>query len=168
MAPVCFVENVGQIVDQKGNERKDIDYKLFANGVTIFIGKGQLHYQFVRENKNENARANDILPHFGACLNEDNNAETYRVDVTLMNINFKAVSLTDRPQPYCENYYLPQCYGKKAHSFRKITYRNIYKGIDWVLYIKGNKLEYDFVVHKNGNAKDIQIEYKGNNGQVKF
>src|SRR5690606_292725 len=44
----AFISNAGQITDQHKNPRKDIDYKLTAPGIDIFIGNGQLHYQWIK------------------------------------------------------------------------------------------------------------------------
>ena len=42
-----FIENKGQNTDQHGTERRDIDAKIEANGVTMFVGDGEMHYQWV-------------------------------------------------------------------------------------------------------------------------
>ena len=48
-------------------------------------------------------------------------------------------------------------------GYGKITIKNIYKGIDWVIYTnKNNKehpLKYDFIVHPEANYKDIKLKY---------
>lgn len=47
--PLAFTENKGQVTDQDGTSRSDIDFKLSAApGLNLFIGKGQLHYQWVK------------------------------------------------------------------------------------------------------------------------
>lgn len=46
-SPVQFMANSGQITNQHGVVRHDIDAKIEANGVVMFVGKGQLHYQWV-------------------------------------------------------------------------------------------------------------------------
>src|SRR4051794_5245798 len=44
-----FAENNGQIRDQFKKPRTDIRYSLRAPGMNVFIGNGQLHYQFSRQ-----------------------------------------------------------------------------------------------------------------------
>ena len=46
--PLSFIENKGQIIDQHGQRRNDIDYKLETPGMSIFVGNGQLHYQWYK------------------------------------------------------------------------------------------------------------------------
>src|SRR4051812_47784278 len=46
---LLFIENKGQVKDQDGNARPDIQYKLAATGgLNIFIGNAAIHYQFHR------------------------------------------------------------------------------------------------------------------------
>jgi hypothetical protein len=143
---LLFIENKGQVVDQNGNPRNDIDFKIAGKGLNIFIGHGQIHYQF---NKKKDSTA----------------ISYYRMDVTLKGADQDAELITEQEQDYYETYYTGQCWsngkGTIAHTCKKITYKNIYNNIDWVLYIKNNRLEYDFIVHDGGDAKDIQMEYNG-------
>src|ERR1035437_7156750 len=44
--PLCFVENKGQVLDENNNQRNDIQYKLSTPGLSLYVGNGQLHYQF--------------------------------------------------------------------------------------------------------------------------
>src|SRR5580658_9285364 len=44
--PLTFIENKGQVTDQYGNTRHDIQYKTGSAGMSVFIGNGQLHYQW--------------------------------------------------------------------------------------------------------------------------
>ncbi len=164
-----FIENKGQITDQHYQPRNDIQYALHAPGINIFIGNGGLHYQFSKTKikypdlpgkiKKELAEEKEV-----STLNEDlATTETYRMDVELEGANMNAEVIASEPEAYYENYYLPGCpeNGTLAHTCNKITYKNIYKGIDWVIYLKNNKLEYEFVVGPTGNKKDIRLKYSG-------
>ncbi len=162
-----FIENKGQVVDQYGVPRNDIQYKLSSGGVTVFIGAGALHYQFAK-NKDLHGEKDkaDISKGKGICEfitgKDGNEVECYRMDVVLTGCNKKAEVLAEEGIGYHENYYLPQCPGGlTAHACRKIIYKEIYPHIDWVLYVKGDKLEHEFVVHKGGRVADIQIHYSG-------
>ncbi len=44
--PLCFIENKGQVVDPNQNPRNDVQYSLATPGMTMYVGNGQLHYQF--------------------------------------------------------------------------------------------------------------------------
>lgn len=162
-SPLGFEENRGQVIDQYGAPRPDIHYKLASSGMSVFVGSGQLHYQFYRYEKN-------VLPLKRALpMSQDKEFEappivhTYRVDVTLEGANQHARVITENVVDGYNNYYTGNCgeSGAKTNSYRKVTYKDIYPGIDWVLYVKGNSMEYDFVVHPAGNVADIVMKYNG-------
>ncbi len=145
--PMCFVENKGQVMDMDNHPRNDIQYKLSTPGMSLFLGNGQLQYQFKSiEGKDANAQLT-----------------TYRMDVTLAGANPNAKVVAADEQEYYENYFLAQLGGEgvTAHSWNKVIYKDVYPNIDWVLYIKDNKVEYDFNVKPGGKVSDIKIVYGG-------
>lgn len=178
-APRCFVANKGQITDQYGAPRKDIDYKLQSGDVTLFVGNGQLHYQWSRAKANSKSeKLNTKLvggiksPSGPAAAGRDVEAVSiYRMDVTLLGANRHVEVLAEEPQVYEEHYYRPYAdEGAIAHSYKRIIYKNVYPHIDWVLYTplpsEGGALamggiKYDFIVHPGGNVADIQLQYNG-------
>jgi len=160
---LLFIENKGQISDQFGKKRNDIQFLLQAPGMNIFIGDGQLHYQFSRtELKGKSLQGGKAqVPETEEPI--DATITTYRLDVELVGADKKAVMVASEKQQYYEHYYLPGCgdNGISANSYRKITYKNVYPDIDWVIYINGNKLEHEFVVGSTGDASRIKLKYAG-------
>ncbi len=156
-AKLYFIENKGQIKDQYRKARKDIQYTLATPGMNVFIGDGQLHYQFSHATTADTRSSAKFQAPSSAVIN------TYRMDVELVGANKHAAVIADEPQAYYENYYVAGCpaNGIQAHTFAKLTYKNVYKDIDWVVKIKDNKLEHEFIVGKNGNAADIKLKYSG-------
>ncbi len=58
------------------------------------------------------------------------------------------------------DYYLPNCpQGVSAQRYERVTVKEVYPGIDWVLYTNGGGLKYDFIVHPNGDAGKIGMVY---------
>ncbi len=169
---LVFVENKGQIKDQFGNPRNDIDFVLQGGGgMNIFIGAGEIHYQFTKtEVENNNQPGTYISPQQRISADEDRYEKpysatitTYRLDVNMLGANKNAPAVTDVQEAYYENYYLPGCPsdGVRAHSYKKITYKNVYPDIDWVIYTDGVKLEHEFVVGNVGNAGLVKMAYSG-------
>ena len=145
--PLSFIENKGQVVDDNNTPRRDIQYKLSTPGMNLYLGSGKLYYQF---RKTEVATPATMQ------------VTTYKMGVTLLGANPAAKAVAAGKQEYYENYYLSQNdKGFTVHSFNKITYKDVYPNIDWVLYIKGNNVEYDFVVRPGGNVSDIKLQYDG-------
>jgi len=163
------MENKGQVKDQYGKSRKDVQYSLTAaKGLNIFIGNGAIHYQFSKCNNADTARARDIEARNFAPLREhdvDLNAtcDMYRMDVELIGADKHAQVITEEQQGYYENYYTPGTgeNGATAHAYNRITYKNVYPHIDWVLYTSTGQLKHEFLVHKGGRPGDIQLKYGG-------
>lgn len=162
--PMVFVENKGQIKDQNGKQRPDVQFRLQSPAVNMFIGSGQLHYQW---NKTAPLPGTPAMPLSSRLLQKDRNVESYRMDVTLVGANTHAAVTTSEQQDYSENYYSKQsaANGLHAASYKKIIYKDIYPKIDWVLYVKNDagseKVEYDFIVHPGGKVSDIKLQYGG-------
>ncbi len=154
-----FIANVGQIKDQYGQDREDIDFKISVPGFSLFIGKGKLHYQWLKQ---EIAPKQAVLP-FSLNPASSSTIESYRMDVELIGANISATKIVEGKGSFYENHFnvsdAPS--GVRAYSYKKITYKNIYPNIDWVLYTKGNHVEYDFVVHPGARPEDIRIKYSG-------
>ena len=162
-----FVENIGQIIDQFGKARNDIDFKLETPEICAYIGSGALHYQWFRYPQIDRS-----LTRYGgpAAMEQLKNItySTYRLDVKLINANPDAEVIKEEILPYFQRYHLNHLglSGTKAQAYSKLTYKNIYPNIDWVIYIvKGSEqqgqMKYDFVVHPGGNPGLIKLAYEG-------
>jgi hypothetical protein len=145
----AFIENKGQITDQYHQPRKDIDFKIDLPGVTMFIGSGHISYQWYKADKN-------------SPLKDNTPTTCYRLDMTLQGVQQHIVPQKEEPQSYYEQYYTGNLGSETiAGGYKKIIYRNIYPGIDWVIYSTGQQLKYDFVVHEGGNPAVIKMQYAG-------
>lgn len=145
--PLCFVENKGQVLDENNHSRSDIQYKLSGNGVSLYVGNGQLHYQFKKVTHGDKSPS----------------VQAYQMGVTLVGANANAKASTGSMVDYHETYYIPQVgpNGATASAYEKITYTNVYPNIDWVLYVKDGQVEYDFVVRPGGDPSQIKLKYDG-------
>ncbi|WP_190277197.1 DUF7948 domain-containing protein [Taibaiella lutea] len=156
---LLLIENKGQITDQNGHPRSDIQFRMETPEVNVLIGNASLHYQW---QQHDAINTKDIQ----SLLNKKSN--TYRMDVSLVGANPDASVIKEGTQPYFEKYYLAHLglNGTIAHSYSKVTYQNVYPDIDWVIYANRDAngaevLKYDFVVHPGGNAALIQLKYEG-------
>lgn len=139
-----FIENKGQIQNQHGAFRSDIDFVLKEKGFQLFIGKGILIWQFQKD--------------------ENNKVAYNRIEAVLQGFNPQARLQTGKPLLTQYHYYLPGCGQDGAHakSFDKVTYKEIYPGIDWEIYINQNgKVEYDFVLHPGASLSQVKMEIMG-------
>jgi hypothetical protein len=162
--PGVFIENKGQITDQNGIEREDIGFKTEIKGISVFIGKGQIHYQWNKSNAAMEQYDNAAINNKPNCQIQipGSKIDAYRMDVTLVNASKNAEVIAEEKQDYYENYYQPlHKDGIIVNSYKKITYKNVYPGIDWVVYLNTGGLKYDFIVRPGGNPADIQVHYDG-------
>ncbi|MBS1771368.1 MAG: SBBP repeat-containing protein [Bacteroidetes bacterium] len=147
-----FVENKGQIIDQNGKQRRDIDFSIQQQGFNVYVGSGSFHYQWLHYLEGDKNN----------CL--DDRQDIYRMDVVLLGANKDAKIIKQEEQSAYIRYYLPQTErGSVAHSYGKIIYKDVYPHIDWVLYASAGKksVKYDFIVHPGGKVSDIKLQYNG-------
>ena len=166
-----FQENKGQVTDQYNHSRTDIQFSVGGNGMKVFIGDGQLHYQFSNIINKPDFRGSLLSSKNAGVKLEAPLVDMYRMDVELLNANKNAPIVTEQKQNFIVNYYQASFTGRNSKakvdnevhvaSYDKITYKNIYPNIDWVLVIKNNQLEYEFVVRPGGNPNDIKLKYNG-------
>lgn len=160
---LCFTENRGEVRDQYGNNLPCIQYRVAApGGLSLFIGCGFIQYQLSQLNKTQvtgSAKgSNDLCRQI-----EENEFNMYRLEMRLVGVNPDAKVIAGDRNSYMEIFADPDDITKfrSAATFDKVTYLDIYPGIDWVLYIRDNRPEYDFVLHTGANPDLIRIEYNG-------
>lgn len=152
-SPLCFIENHGQIITPEGKVQEQILFTLQGNGVRIFIGRGSLHYLFVKEENPLTRRSR-----FNAA---ENKVSSYRMDMFLQGSNASPKIITGKENNYHEQHYTVKGELITAKTYDRITLENIYPGIDWVLYINNGKLKYDFIIHPGSDPSLIRMRYEG-------
>jgi hypothetical protein len=58
----------------------------------------------------------------------------------------------------------PALWRTNIPTFGRVTYRGVYPGVDLLYYGTQQHLEYDFVVHPNGDPASIKLSFSGANG----
>ncbi|MCX6230149.1 MAG: SBBP repeat-containing protein [Bacteroidetes bacterium] len=188
--PLEFIENKGQIINTEGKAANNVLFKASCGNFDIYVTDKGLSYVFVksegRSQKLSEAKSREQsdsgseverseIPkakRFGIGSKEEKEEENkifsyYRLDMNLegATIDIANIIKEEESKQGHYNYFYPHCpqgiYNVKAYS--KITIRNIYKGIDWVIYCNTNNKEqpikYDFVVHSGADYKDIKIKF---------
>ena len=176
--PLEFIENKGQFIRTDGKTADEVLFKTSFGGCDIYITDKGLSYVFVKMEeveqneimKTENKREEEILHKlkFGEKDKYENKSISYyRLDMNLEGasiIKSNIIKENESKQGHY-NYFYAHCpegiYDVKGYG--KITIKNIYKGIDWVIYTnsdsKEHPLKYDFVVHPGADYKDIKIKF---------
>ncbi len=173
--PLEFVENKGQFMRTDGKAADEVLFKTSFGGCDIYITDKGLSYVFVKfeeagSPKSEDGREEREDPKLK--FRERKEGENKKVSYYRLDLNLEGASISknniikeNESKQGHSNYFYAHCpegiYDVKAYS--KITIKNIYKGIDWVIYTnsdsKEHPLKYDFVVHPGADYKDIKIKF---------
>jgi gliding motility-associated-like protein len=170
-----FIENKGQLIDQKGKPNNAVKYLLNSNGLNVQLKKDGFSYDIYETKKHPINHCRDEkskpLP-FPSKDNEklpDYTLEYvfHRIDIDFVNSNPKVGLITEEKSSDYDNYYNVPNKPEgvvMVHQYKQITYKNIYPNIDVVFSIPKDTLktvEYNFVVHPKGKISDIQLKFSG-------
>lgn len=138
-----FIKNVGQVTHSIPGAPDDVLYYAHFDQVTIFITPYSIVYQF-----------NDGKFRSVETMKEQ------RTEMILLNSKVPSNVLSENKNDYTETHFNPDT-GKTlvCESFEKITLSNVYPDIDWVIYIQGDHIKYDFVVKPGANENVIRFYY---------
>ena len=167
-----LIENLGQVATPEGQPRPDVLFTGHGNGMQLFVFGNGISYQFTHIDRPEPP----ISEATGQPMDRDNprdreayrewerentTVSTHRVHVELVDANPQPEVIKQAPTGYYENHYLAHCEVTGAKSYAKVTFKDVYPGIDWVLYRKGEYLKYDFLVHPGADPAQIQLAFTG-------
>lgn len=159
---ISFIENKGQVRDQNWQPRPDVLFSGNAGGLIYHLKADGLHYQI---NKVESWKEEDFLGKKVGKQLMPSQVSSYRVDVIWIGANKNAKIIKAQELAGYDNFYNvpkgvePALFVK---SYRSITYKNIYDGIDLHFYEgKHGGIEYDFIVQPGADYKQIQLEING-------
>jgi hypothetical protein len=157
-----FVENKGQVHDQNNKPINTVKYLLSTNGLNVQLKANSFSYDTylaigvndLHENTNTKSNGDAPLsPYLKNRKEKELSFEFHRIDVSLEGANAAPVIIPENPSKSVLNYYTSatQPSGiEVVHHYSKITYSNIYPGIDLVFEESqqkpGKKLEYYFIV----------------------
>ena len=96
----------------------------------------------------------------------------HRVDIEFINSNTNPLLLTEQPSPGYTNYYTPgtpEAGVLNVRTYQKITYINLYKGIDLQFCLTESAptggslggIKYNFIIHPGADASQIHWKYNG-------
>lgn len=170
-ANLLFIENNGQVVDDAGNLRPEILFQANSNGAQVFVTGNSLHYVFRKTNYKKQgvseATGENLSDFDPTITREPLNTETVRFSVTLEGANENPVLVKTAPETYYENHYLAHCPdGITAKSYKTFTLKNVYPGVDWVIYSHGNGLKYDFVASEAKLINQVRLNVSNASAKI--
>ncbi len=160
-----FEENKGQVLTNTGEAASFVRYRLSEGNADIFLLGNGIAYQFNQTHYPEGYAALRMDagrdPAKGQeldALRKEISRETYRMDMLLEGANADALITTEGRSEEYTNYNGQDA--MEVHSYSRVTYHEIYPGIDWVVYTTAKGLKYDFVLRPGADPALIQLRFK--------
>lgn len=160
---VKFTENKGQMTDMAGKPVPFVLFKAQAPGVDLYLTEKGLTYVLLKMEEGEEKKEHEKNDPFDKKEEENIKVEWERIEMMLKGATIKKenISVEGKSSDF-KQYYLTHCPKGifDVHDYEKLTIKNIYPHIDWVLYNSSEKgFKYDFIVHPGANANDIEMVY---------
>ena len=166
---VLFLENKGQMTDMDGKPVPFVLYSVDAPGLDLYItekGLTYVHFELQEDlptvQVGLSSQPDDQVE--GNPEKREKKGKWTRIDMELKG----AIILKNKIEREGESsddrrYFLAHCPDgiKGVRSYEKLTVKDIYPGIDWVLYNSNEHgFKYDFVVHPGADPDQIRMEYR--------
>jgi hypothetical protein len=138
--PLAFEENRGQ-------SSPDLHYLTRGHNFSVGLGPGGIAW---------------ILD--GRRDNLDSRGDFWRVEMTLEGAREEAPLVPEEPLPTVRSYIKgadPKQWLTGIRTYRQVRYRDVYPGIDLLVYGRGVQIEYDFEVRPGADPSSIRLEFSG-------
>ncbi len=152
-----FVENKGQVVDDKGVVQSNVKFTASTNGAKLFIAPEKISYVFMKYNGSSFRPG--VLPN---KKDQSASIEYNRTDMEFVGANPSARILPTTQLAGLSNFYTASSGNEGisgVRSFGKITYENVYPNIDMVLVSKAKGVKAEFIVRPGGDPSQIRMRF---------
>ena len=163
---LLFMENRGQVLDQHGRAKSDILFLAKGGGLKVGLRANGISYQFEKANAKKAAvkPQEGLSRRPGSDVGAVESVASYRLDMYLEGANPSPEVLRETSGGYEENYYnIPSAPDgiTGVKSWTRIRLKEVYPGIDWVIYSQEGKMKYDFEVRPGADPSRIRMRYAG-------
>ncbi|TVR80648.1 MAG: PKD domain-containing protein [Saprospirales bacterium] len=150
--------------ENKGQWPENVLYRADFGNVQIWAERGSLLW-VIQDTEDLKARAACKFDPDCSFIDFPINNYAFRMHFEGSNKDYKHFG-TDPSVEYF-NYLRgndPDKWASEVKEFRKVTYENIYDGIDYVIYLENGVLKYDFIVQPGADPSKIKMVYEGLHG----
>ena len=161
--PGKFLHAQYEFIENKGQWHENVNFKMELNDGALFLEDHGFSFNLTDIKMGHHSHAHDEYEW------HDENAvgRGHAYKVVFRNSKTPSdITSNNATTDYC-NYFIGKDESKWAshvRKFRKVEYSEIYNGTDIRYTSDSRGMKYDFIVHPNGNYKDIQLEYIGTDG----
>lgn len=163
-----FVENKGQIIDQNNKPNPAVKYLLNMPGLNVQLKTNGFSYDAYvveqpqqKQNQQLKSGVSDFME------TESISTDFHRIDIEFIDANASPQIIAEEPFSDYMNYYTTGTSENgaiKVNHYEKVTYKNLYPGIDLVFYARpgtSKPVEYNFIVHPMADISLIKWKYNG-------
>ncbi|MFN4121960.1 MAG: gliding motility-associated C-terminal domain-containing protein [Flavobacteriales bacterium] len=150
-----FIENKNQW-DQQALFRAEM------HGLHLYLEKNGFTYHFF--DKEFSSKMHGFQ---GKPKPEDFILRQHAVKVRFLGANPNVQVEKAFPSQHYYNYFIgkdPSKWASQAYAYKKVMYKELYKGIDLEIYFTNKSLKYDFIVKPGADPNQIKIAYEGDEG----
>lgn len=150
-----FIKNKGQVFNQEGKFNNDVAYILSLKDYNVSFYSNHFAYEIFSKNNNDSSQ-----------LNVD------RIELWFNNTTSASFITPNNKEKEVFNVFKNGKAFENIESFQKITYKNIWEGVDIEFQIHNNQLKYNYII-SNQKIKSISLNIKGaeveeKNGEILF
>ena len=171
---IGFIENKGQIVDQKNKPNPNVKYLLNTNGLNVQLRENGFSYDVYETEKTPLTKKDKAFYSSNSNFGKEKETPDYslkynfhRIDIDFLSANQNVKLIAEEKSKDYDNYY-NVAHARNGitnvHKYKKVTYQNIYNQIDVVFFIPNDStkaVEYNFIVKPGGKISDIQLKIEG-------
>lgn len=150
------VSNIDYI-QNNGQWAAPVLFKADLHGGWVFLEKNAVTYKFLEHAHKHTAKKGEKP--------EAIKGHVYKIN--WLNANINPTIIGQDKQSYYNNYFIGNDESKwksNVANYKSVYYKDVYANIDFKIYSDGSAMKSDYIVHKNGNPKDLKFQYQGTDG----
>ncbi len=166
----AFIENKGQIIDQKNNPNPGVLYLLNTPGFNVQLRRDGFSYDVYSVEYKPNPHPLISTNHNSVNTKHHSDSlfkeyQFHRIDITLEGTNPECQIIPSNPLTEYFNYFTASAHPegiRNVRQYSKIIYKNIYPDIDLEFFTnEEHGYKYNFVIRPGGNINDIRLTIAG-------
>lgn len=138
----------------RGQWDSRIQYQMEIPGGYFYLEKNAHTYYFIERPHH----------HPGEPDHDHEMIKHHAFKTTFIGSNPNSTFIEEKQTGFYYNYFLnndPSKWKTGVYSYKQITYKNLYEGIDYVIGEKNQELKSDYIVHPGDSPQQIQLNYEG-------
>lgn len=152
-----------RFIENKGQWHSDVLFRATIPGGDLYVLKNKLKYVFYESDHRGHEGISDG-DNSNLRKQSHNEKKIHAIELSFDQSNFSSVVTGHNKSPESINYFKGSDKSKWVHGARaysELEIKNLYSGIDFVMYSAGGALKYDIVVEAGANPSVIKMKYEG-------